>query len=85
MCRNLGLAAMRHNPNRNRFSFGTPVKRQLWAWALVAFAPIMAALWGWIAGALFMAAWALKTRRPHNDALADDLGDGMAGLDSSRY
>lgn len=77
---------MRHNPNRNRFSFGTPLKRQLWAWALVALAPVVTALWGWIAGAVFMAlAWALKTKRPHNDELADDLGDGLAGLDSSRY
>jgi cobalamin synthase len=77
---------MRHNPNRNRFSFGTPTKRNLYAWGLVAMAPVITALWGWIAGAVVMGlAWALKTRRPHNDALADDIGDGMAGLDSSRY
>jgi hypothetical protein len=77
---------MRHNPNRNRFSFGTPVKRQLWAWGLVALAPVVTALWGWLAGALLIAAaWALKVRRPHNEDMADDIGDGIAGLDSSRY
>jgi hypothetical protein len=86
MIRNLGQVAMRHNPNRNRFSFGTPLKRQLWAWGMVALAPVVAALWGLIAGGLVIAlAWALKVRRPHNDELADDVGDGMAGLDSSRY
>jgi cobalamin synthase len=69
---------MRHNPNRNRFSFGTPTKRNLYAWGLVAMAPVITAV-------VMGLAWALKTRRPHNDALADDIGDGMAGLDSSRY
>jgi cobalamin synthase len=77
---------MRHNPNRNRFAFATPLKRQLIAWALVALAPVVASLWGLIAGAVVIGlAWILKTRRPHNDELADDLGDGIAGLDSSRY
>lgn len=77
---------MRHNPNRNRFSFGTPLKRQLWAWAFVVLAPVAAILWGWIAGAVLMGlACVLKTRRPHNDELADDIGDGMAGIESSRY
>jgi hypothetical protein len=77
---------MRHNPNRNRFAFATPLKRNLYAWGLVAMAPVITALWGLIAGAVVIAlAWALKTKRPHNDDLADDVGDGLAGLDSSRY
>jgi hypothetical protein len=77
---------MRHNPNRNRFSFRSPLKRNLFAWGLVALAPIVAALWGLIAGGLLIAvAWAVKTRRPHNDELSDDLGDGMEGIESSRY
>jgi hypothetical protein len=77
---------MRHNPNRNRFAFKVPLRRQIYAWLVLASAPLLAALWGWPAGSAAMAlAWAMQRRRPHNDDLADDLGDGMAGLDSSRY
>ena len=95
--RSLGFAAwppnwkaeseLRHNPNRNRLAFKSPVRRQVYAWLALAAAPVLTALWGvWIGGLCLALAFVLKApRAPHNDDLSEELEQGLDGFEDSRY
>ena len=78
---------MRHNPNRNRLAFKSPMRRQVYAWLALAAAPILTALWGvWIGGLALALAFVLKApRAPHNDDLSAELGQGLESLEEDRY
>lgn len=77
---------MRHNPNRNRPAFKPPLARQLYAWSLIVLAPVLTALFGlWIGGGALVLAAILQKRRPHNDDLSAELGQGLDGFEDSRY